>query len=498
MTQVKMKYKISNSLKRSYLCCVSLVLCVLIFSSCAVGPNYKKPEIDLPEKFIQSNKIDDINTVTEASTEETRKPSNWWDSFGDPLLTRLITQSSETNLSILQAVERVEQARAITRQTFFGLFPTPTVTSQYLKSKIAGIRFPGIASNGIQFELYSLGLEANWEIDLFGKIRRAVESDHSMAIGSAFSLDDSLRLVQAQIATAYIQLRGAQQQRLLTLRNIKHQKELLSLIEKRFEIGNYSPYDLERARALTARTEAMVSQFDALIAINIHRLAALSGGFFEELIEELKIEKELPQYHGAGIITSPLELIRRRPDVRVAEQSLHSATADIGVAMADLFPQISIIGSVSQEGRDPSDWFKNNSSAYAYGPRVSWSILNLGAILNNIKTKRARTREVLLRYKEVIVITLEEVENAITELALELERSTHLERAFNSSKRAQDIAEIRYTEGVINYLDLLTAQQELIETESELADSRTRKSLAYVSLYRALGGAWDISETSEN
>jgi outer membrane protein, multidrug efflux system len=470
---------------------VLYVACSL--ASCAVGPDYKKPDISLPGEFTQKDSLKDINE----NLDEHEELENWWDSFNDPFLTELISRSTSTNLTVLQAVERIEQARAATRQTFFGLFPTPTVTSQFLRSKIAGVRFPGIASNGIQFELYSAGLEANWEIDFFGRIRRAIESNESLAIGTAFSLDDSIRLIQAQIATAYIQLRGAQLQRKLTAENIRKQREILALIEKRHEVGEYSPFDLERARALTARTESMLSQFDALISVNIHRIAALSGEFSADLIDELKLEKDLPEYHGTGIISSPEQLIRRRPDVRVAEQSLHAATADIGVAMADLFPQVSIVGSVSQEGRSPSDWFGNNSDAYAYGPRISWSILNLGAIINNIKSRRARTRELLLRYKEVIVITLEEVENAITELSLQLERSSHLERAYLASSKALEIAEIRYREGIINYIDLLSAQQELLDTESELTDSRTRKSLAYISLYRAFAGSWKADEEQD-
>lgn len=466
---------------------------IAIFNSCSVGPNYKSPDIDLPEDFQEKSRLTVINT----NTDNEKKFENWWDNFNDPILSNLINESIKSNLSILQAVERIEQARAATRQTFFGLFPTPTITGQYLKSKIAGVRFPGIASNGIQFELYSLGLEANWEIDLFGKIRRAIESNESLAIASAYSLDDAVRLIEAQIATAYIQLRGAQTQKLLTQKTINHQKEILKLLEKRYEIGDLSPLELERAKVLTSRTEAMISQFDVLIDINIHRLASLSGSFKGDLIEKLKINSDLPNYIGPGFISSPEQLIRRRPDVRAAEQNLHAATADIGVAVADLFPQISIFGSINQEAIEPSNLFSSNSEAFNYGPRVSWSILNLGAILNNIEVRKARSREILLRYKEVIINTIEEVDNAISELATELERSSHLQTAFNSSKNAFEISEIYYKEGSISFIDYLSSEQEMIETMSELNDSKTRKSLAYVSLYRALGGSWNGNKNQE-
>lgn len=467
---------------------------VLMATSCAVGPDFKKPEVELPSDFYQKDTYDQVAAKLDLSEDSS---SNWWDSFNDSLLVELVQESSSKNLSILQAVERIEQARAASRQTFFGLFPTPTITGQYLKSKVAGVRFPGIASDGIQFELYSAGLEANWEIDLFGKIRRAVESADSLALSTAFNLDDTLRLIHAQIATAYMQLRGAQLQRKLTSDNIAKQREILSLIEKRFEAGSYSPFELERSKSLTSRSEALLSQYDALIDVNIHRIAALTGRYPAEIASKLKVESALPEYAGGGIINSPEELIRRRPDVKVAEQSLHAATADIGVAVADLFPQISISGSVTEEGRKPNDWFGSNSHAYTYGPRVSWSILNLGAILNNISVKKARSRELLLKYKETIVLVIEEVENAITELNFQNERLYHLNQAFSSSRKAEEIAQIRFKEGTLNYLDLLTAQQELISTESEFADAKTRRNLAFISLYRSLGGEWS-NDKKEN
>jgi outer membrane protein, multidrug efflux system len=478
-----------------YLIRTLVLICALslITSSCAVGPDYKKPEINLPDKFHSADLLseDKSNLQSEGSTID-----NWWDTFNDPILSSLIAKASSSNLTILQAIERVEQGRAATRQTFFGLFPTPSVTSQFLKSKIAGVRFPGIASNGIEFEVYTAGLEVNWEIDLFGRIRRAIEANESLAIGSAFSLDDSIRLVQAQIATAYIQLRGAQLQRDITKENSNRQKSILSLLQKRFEIGDYSPFDFERAKALTSRTEALLSQYDSIIAMNIHRIAALTGEFSHDLMSELEVRAPLPEFKGPNRISSPEELIRRRPDVKVAEQNLHAATAEIGVAMADLFPKVSIFGSINEEGRSPGDWFSSNSRAFSFGPQMSWSILNLGAIINNIKFKKSSTRENLLKYKEVIILTLEEVENVITELSVEIERNFHLQNAFNASQNAERIAELRYKEGRINYLDLLSSQQELLETESELADSKTRKLLAYVSLYRALGGTWEENDTS--
>lgn len=464
---------------------------LMFFTSCAVGPDYKKPEIDLPENLVRARLLDKAPNDKKEVQDENNENYKWWDSLNDPLLKELIENSSTSNLTILQAVERIEQARAATRQTFFGLFPTPSVFGQYLKNKTAAVRFPGIAANGIQFEVYTLGLEANWELDLFGKIRRAVESDASAAVGAVYSLEDSIRMVQAQIATAYIQLRGAQVQRNLTRENIARQKSILELIEKRNEVGDSSPFDTERARALTARTEAVLSQFDALISMNVHRLAALSGEFSHDLIKRLEVDQPLPTYDGPTSISSPAELIRRRPDVKVVEQSLHSATAEIGIAVADLFPQVSFSGSLSQEGRRMEDWFTSGSNAYNYGPRFSWSILNLGAILNNIKVRRAVTRERLLNYKEVIILVLEEVENTISELSSEIDRSYHLERAFSASKEAERIAELKYKEGLLNYLDLLTAQQESLETESELADSKTKKALSYVSLFRVLGGAWE-------
>ncbi|HMO18714.1 MAG TPA: efflux transporter outer membrane subunit [Oligoflexia bacterium] len=465
----------------------------ITFSGClpglAVGPDFESPKIETENSLTRAKLLDEFEP-NEKNAERPDETADWWISFNDPLLNSLIEVVSESNLGILQAVERVEQARASSMQTFFGLFPTPTLVGQYLKNKTAAVRFPGIAANGIQFEVYSAGLEATWEIDLFGRLRRSVESADSLAIASAYSLDDAKRLVQAQVATAYLQLRGAQRQKKIALDNIQKQREVLKLIETRFEIGDSSPFDTERARALTARTESTVSQFDALIAISTHRIAALMGDFSPDFISMLEKNDIIPEYSGRAALSSPEELLRRRPDVKIAERNLQASSAEIGVAVSDLFPRIEFSGQLAREARVPEDFFKSGAQAYSYGPRFSWQILNLGAVLNNIDRTKAVHRERIFKFQETLIIALEEIENATAELAREIEREYHLERAFKSAKEAERIAEVRYKEGMLNYLDLLTAQQSALEIDAEFTDSKTKKALSYVSLYRALGGSW--------
>ncbi len=487
---------------------LNLITASVVLSSCAVGPDFKAPESIISDKFVNSKgfKTEKTPVLNDGSSNKSYDDKNfaWWNSFNDPVLNELLLSSGEKNLTVLSLVQRVEQADAITRGTFFGLFPQPELNFGYIKNQTAGARFPGLTRNGIQFEIFSVGGQASWEIDLFGRVRRELESAGSFKNQSIFNLADTLRLVHSELATTYINLRQYEKQKAIALNNINNQKAILDLTEKKLEVGEGTPLDTERARALTAKTEASLYQYDALISASINRIATLSTLPIEAVYLKLGYDSvgnpltsyEIPEYAGPITIGSPAELIKKRPDLRALEESLHAAVAEVGVATADLFPRITFTGSMSRDARHISNWPDKAAEAYNYGPQVTWSILNLGVVLNQIDASKAASKAVLYNYQEATLKALEEVETSLSQIRAELGAISLYEKAEASSREAERIASLQYKEGVISYTDLLQTQQSLLQSQSDLASSKARLSLAHVSLYRSLGGAWSEEKSS--
>ena len=470
-----------------------LTLCI---SACSVGPDYKSPEFNLPEDYYNS----DVSKKTaEKETDKEKQDDDqfntyWWQSFNDPVLTKLIIEATNSNLDLKQAFQRLNIARANARSIFQDLFPRVDIFGNYQKTRAPALRFPGSSPQTFSFEIYSLGLDASWEIDVFGKLRRLSESQGELRNQQFFLTANTLRILQAEIATNYIQYRLAQIQRKIAEDNLEKQKSVLNLLKQKLEFGDISPLDFERTNALTSSTEALIPQYKSAEASALYRLATLLGSYIKDLPKELLSDSNLPTFTGASTIGRPTEIIRRRPDILAAEAFAKSQNAKIGASIANLFPIVSFAGSLSEDGRQTSDFFTTDASAYVLAPRITWSIINIGTIIQDIKASKARSKESIYAYKQTILNALEEIETSLVQVGTERDRKVSLNRAFNSSTKVSDIAQDQYNEGLIDNLELIDAQQSALNSESQLRESQANLALSYVRLFKALSGGWEEEE----
>ncbi len=460
-------------------------LALMLLAGCAVGPDYEEPAAPKVEKFEQA---------AQAGASADPVVVTWWSEFGDPRLDDLIKRAMEGNRGVRAAMAVVREARALFAESEFELTSDVTAGASHTRSKISGESAPGIPSNARKTSFWSAGFDASWEIDLFGRIRRTIEAASAEAdAAEAFRRDVTVTLL-AEVARQYFELRGARHEVEVAKKNAEVQREALRLTTARFDAGRGTELDVARSRADLNATLALVPPLEAAAARAKNRLAVLLGvppsGFSIDLPAPSPLDK-LPALVAAG---RPEDLLRRRPDIREAERHLAAATARIGVATADLFPRISIIGSFGVDAKSPAGLFRSGASRYAFGPNLSWDALNLGRVAARIRAAGARADAELARYEETILAALEETENALVTFGRARARRDALVEGVRASERAAALAEARYQGGADDYLSSLLAQRTVLSLQLQLAQSQTETVTALIALYKALGGGWEPFE----
>ncbi|MGC8829971.1 MAG: efflux transporter outer membrane subunit [Verrucomicrobiia bacterium] len=470
-----------NSFTFYFLIAVDFACIVLLSSGCKVGPDYKAPRVDMPKSWTSTALATNTNVVI--SVSDSAAFAKWWTNFNDPELVKLVESALKENLDLKIAIARIQQARASYGMTRASLFPS-------IGSSAAYDRFYQNRPSR-KPDLFRAGVDALWELDLFGGNRRGVES--AMAnIAAAMEYYRDVRVsLAAEVALNYIQLRTLQQQIAIARDNLQAQRRTLSITQQRYGAGFVSRLDVANAEAQAATTESQISVLESSARQTIHNISILLGKAPGELLEELSSAAQIPIPPTSIKISVPSELLRRRPDIRRAEAQLHSATAKIGVATADLFPKFTITGSFSFQENTLPNFFSNPIKSGSVGPGVSWDIFRGGAIKSNIKLQEFLRDEAFINYQKTVLNALAEVENAIVALSKEQEHSMALQRAVESNRQAVEIALKLYSEGQADFLNVLNAQRSLLSSEDALAQSRRNISTALVSLYKALGGDWE-------
>ena len=416
---------------------------------------------------------------------EQRYDPAWWRWFEDPVLERLEHSALAANHDIRQAAARVEQARAIFDDVALDRYPTAGVGASV---EIRSQTIPGFTSAPIRTHTYRAGLEAFWEIDLFGGVRSAVQLARADAERFEASLEDARVLVAAEVARTYFVLRGAQQQLAVAERSLTNQQETLRLTRVRRDAGVGEEQDVASAAASVAAVEASVPPLRARVTAQRNRLAVLTGVRPSDLAEDLA-----PRRYAALATTLPLgetgTLLRRRPDVRAAERRVAAATAREGIAAADLFPRVSISGVVGLLAGRGNLFGSADSRAWAVAPALSWAGFDLGSARARLRGTEAATREVLAGYEQTVLRAIEEAETA---LAGYVEAQAQLERLMEQARqsaRSADLARTRYREGLTDFLDLLDAERTQLGAEDAIARSEAGVFTSVVDVYTALGGA---------
>ena len=451
-----------------------------------VGPDYKAPEISMPQRFSETGV---------PAPEGELNLDRWWSSFNDPLLEQLIADTVRKNKDLQSAIARVNQSRALYNQTFLDLFPTITADGQYTNSHTPTSTFAGGAiktgKDHIDNDYFSTGFDAAWEVDIFGRVRRGVEARDAEVDASVAGLQDAIRILVSEVARNYFQLRGVQQQILVARENARIQGQVVKVAEALFKGGQSTEFDVVRSRAQEYNTLSTVPSLEADAKTAIYRLAVLTGKRPVDLVPQLEQSAPLPSYNGPMSLGDPGALLQRRPDIRAAERTLAAATASIGVVEGDLFPKVTFNGSISLQAPSVPELTSGSNDAWNLVPTISWPALNLGRVLARMDQAEAATAEALARYEQSVLIALEETEGSLARFAAARQRRDYLKVSVEQSGKALAIARTQYENGLVDLLPVLDAQRTALLSQLELVGSETSLLTSLVQLCKALGGGWD-------
>jgi multidrug efflux system outer membrane protein len=475
---------------------MTTLLVLASFPGCAVGPNFKPPEAQMPNAWAGPSPLP---AVTPAENDLAR----WWTVFDDKMLASLIAQAVETNLDVKFAEARIRQARAARgiAESFLGPTLDATGSVQRSEASVSPAGSTG-ATNGSRVNVtatqYFAGFDAAWELDIFGGVRRGIEAADADLQATVEARRDVLVTLTAEVAVNYTDLRAFQQRIAIARENLDAQKHSAKLTRERFEGGFASGLDVANAEAQVATTAAVIPLLEASARQTIYSLSVLLGRQPAALVQELAPALAIPTAPPAAPMGVPSDLLRRRPDIRQAEAGVHAATARIGVAEADLYPKFFITGSAGLQSSDLGSWFDWTSRLWSIAPSVSWEVFNMGRTRSNIAQQEALQEQSLIVYEKTVLTALQEVENALIALNKEQEHRKALVDAVAFNEKAVDLSVKLYTEGQTDFLNVLQAQRALFVTQDALAQSTQTVSTDLIALYKALGGGWDMQVAEQN
>jgi outer membrane protein, multidrug efflux system len=469
-------------------CAAALAICLgALLTGCAVGPNYHRPAEAVDSHFVNAS---------ESGLAEGDPAERYWITFGDPLLTQLVEDAVVHNPDLQAATANLQAVRAIRRLTGFDQFPTVTATAGYEKLLESGQELPGYPFNQREFDTAQAGFDGLWELDLFGRVRRNVEAARADVGASEATLRDARVSVIAEVARDYFILRGLQDQLALTRRNADNQEATVKLTNTRLEAGRGNELDTSRAVAEYQTTLSTIPTLEASIATTVYRISVLTGRAPTALNGELSAAAPLPALPPFSAIGTPERLLRRRPDVRVAERQLAAATARIGVAMGDLFPKVTLVGEVGYSAASFGEFGQSQARYFQAGPSISWAAFDMGRVLARIGEARAQTDAAVASYQSAVLNALSDAEGTMITYGRSQGRRQALQIAAAASDKAADLAQQRFEGGLIDFLEVLDAQRTALSAELLLSQSRTDSATALIAVYKALGAGWAIPESS--
>jgi len=468
-----------------------LALLAALVGGCAVGPNYQRPAISAPTQWSAP--------LVGGETNAPASLTAWWKNFRDPELNSLIHRAVQSNLDLRIAQARVREVRAQSGIAVAGLLPTVDSSGSYARTETSHHQpvlgsIPVPASVPFNNDVYQAGFDASWEIDVFGGKRRAVESARAEVAASEFGQRAALVTLLGEVARNYIDVRGYQRRLAIANENVEAQSRALAITRDRFSQGLTSDLDVQQAAALLATTKAEVPSLQTALQVSIHRLGVLLGQPPRTLAAELTNARPIPVAPPQIPVGLPSQLLLRRPDVQRAERQLAAATANIGVARADLFPKFYLTGVAGFESVSASDWFTAGSRFWSAGPTVQWRIFDAGRIRANLKVQNARQEAALAAYEQTALAAFEDVENSLVAYANEQIRRQSLEDAVASSRKSLDLANKLYASGLTDFLQVLDAERSLYQAQDALVQSDRSVSTDVVALYKSLGGGWETFE----
>jgi NodT family efflux transporter outer membrane factor (OMF) lipoprotein len=467
-----------------------MLVVVILLSGCVkIGPNFIRPKA-----AVSPNWLDAGDKRVKSEPAEYR---NWWQLLNDPVLDRLIDRAYRENLSLRIAGVRVLEARAQLGIAVGGLFPQTQQAIGSFQYNRTSEYAPNFASSLLNYRQSEIGLLASWELDFWGKFRRAIESADASLLATVADYDNTLVSLTADVANSYILIRTVEKRLGIAHENVETQKESLKIAEARFKYGTVSQLDVEQAKTVLNDTLASIPGLETQLRQAKNALSVLLGLPPSLLMDELAGASEIPVSPPQVVVGIPTDLLRRRPDIRSVELRAVAQCAQIGVAKADLYPAFSLSGTFGFLSSDVgkfnlSDMFLWKSRTAQAGPSVQWNILNYGRITNNVRVQDARFQELLITYQNAVLTAQQEVENNLTAFLRAQERAEFLAQSVTAAKRSLDLAVRQYREGAKDFTTVLVTQQALLNEQDNLATTLGNVSSSLVGIYRALGGGWEI------
>ena len=457
-----------------------------------VGPNYKEPKKRVADHWIKENK-----TVKETPIQD----ANWWTFFHDPTLTSVINQGYQNNLSLQSAGVRVLQARAQLAQVVGELYPQQqTLMGNYTHQRIGGSSLQDILPTN--FETALLGVSANWEIDFWGKYRRAILSNNAAFLAAYAAYDNALVSLTSDIATSYIDIRTTEELIQVTKKNIQVQAVGLQIAKARYAAGETSLLDVEQAQTELSETQSTLPKYVSSLQRQKDSLAVLLGVTPKDIDAFLVKKKGIPVAPSTVAVGIPKETLVQRPDIYQARLEAVAQSEAIGAAKANLYPALSLTGTFALASNNIGtnslgDLFNWGSRTISAGPAFSWPILNYGQITNTVRAQDAVFQQALLKYLNLVLQAQQEVQDNITQFIEAKKSERYLNTANHSAIRSTQLAIIRYKEGESDYTPVLDSERQQLRVQTSLTQAKGDIPKALVALYRALGGGWQIRHCND-
>jgi len=466
---------------------MAVIALAMLFSACMkVGPSYNVPKSEMPSHW--SEKAANIPEQADADV------AAWWVRFRDPVLDSLVKQALSSNQDLLVAETRIREARAQLRLTAAGSAPDIAATGAYTSTHSGENSSLGKTNQ----ELFQAGFDANWEIDIFGGTRRATEAAEASVAATVENKRDVLVSLVAEVVRNFVDMRGNQQRLAITREDISLQKQVVDMVERRFRVGFGSELEVVQARTQLSLTKAKVPVFRNAISRTAHQLSLLLGKAPETALPAAAGIGTIPAIPNQIPVTLPSTLLRQRPDIRRAERQLAVATAEIGVATADLFPRFSLSALLGLESVGLSNLVSSGSRFWSAGPKVQWSLFDAGKARAGVEISKSRRERARKVYEKTVLAALVEVEDALVALSRERETFQILKTAETSAQRALDISKSQYGLGLVDFLNVLQTEQAYYQSRDQLVQSKARLALDMVALYKALGGGWHPSQDTKS
>jgi len=473
-------------MKRSLFLRVTLLALPLFVASCTVGPNYSTPKVKIVNQWLDhfSVQAQPGRVVDEY----------WWKNFNDPILDQLIDAAYKGNLSLQAAGVRILEARAKLNKSIGNLFPQQQTISGGVDYSKTTTKHSVLNS---EYSTSQALFASSWEIDIWGKYRRSIESDRAVFLGSIAAYDDALVTLIADVASSYMNICTMEERLNVAAQNVETQKESLRIATAQFNAGETTERDMQMASAQLEQTQAQIPQIEETLRQAKNGLALLLGDTSDEIDKILSGPSHIPATPATVTVGIPHDLLRRRPDIRSAGFAAASKSALIGVAKADLYPSFSLAGSFGASGSnagksDALDMFNWQTKAANAGASLVFPIFNYGRLENQVRVQDAQFQEAILNYQNIVLMAAQEVENGLTAFDNQQRVAQHLTSAVKAAKRSTELAIIQYKSGQTDYTTVLNAEQAQLATEDALVTTRGNVALGLVAVYRALGGGWQI------